>query len=358
MKICIDPGHGGRTSGAVGKYSKEKDINLAISLKIQTYLLKMGINVIMTRKDDSYVSLQKRCDIANSNKCDYFVSIHCNSFSNSSASGTETFYYPGSKAGRALASRIQHAAVAHNNNADRGVKTAQFYVIKYTNMVAVLHECAFISNKAEEDMLNNKEWQDGYAKSLAISIAQHVDVSSVDVEPVKVTRAKDSIAGSPYEEPIMQPRRATVEQMEKFVHDVNPAAPFLAEIFIKIGDMEGVRGDIAFAQSILETNYFRFTGTVKPEQNNFAGIGTTGPEVLGAYFQTAEEGIRAQIQHLKAYASKEQLRTPLIDPRFNLVKRGSAPNWQDLDGKWAVPGEGYGKAIINIWNRILSTETE
>ncbi len=66
-----------------------------------------------------------------------------------------------------------------------------------------------------------------------------------------------------------------------------------------------------------------------------------------------DEGILAHIQHLKAYANTEPLKTSLLDPRFNLVKRGTAPGFEDLDGKWAVPGSGYGQSIINIWRRIL-----
>jgi N-acetylmuramoyl-L-alanine amidase len=65
MKVCIDPGHGGKTSGAVGKYSKEKDINLKLALKMSEKLTKCGIDVLLTRKDDTYVSLAERCKMAN-----------------------------------------------------------------------------------------------------------------------------------------------------------------------------------------------------------------------------------------------------------------------------------------------------
>ncbi|MBS4195743.1 glucosaminidase domain-containing protein [Bacillus sp. FJAT-49870] len=122
----------------------------------------------------------------------------------------------------------------------------------------------------------------------------------------------------------------------------------LAELYLNIGRMEGVRGDIAFAQSLLETGYFAYGGDVVPEQNNYSGIGTTGGGVKGAYFATPEIGVRAQIQHLKAYASKEPLVTELVDPRFQYVTRGIAPNWIDLNGRWAVPGIGYGEKILGI----------
>lgn len=407
MHICIDPGHGGSSSGAVGKYSFEKDINLSISLKLESFLARMGIAITITRKGDFYLSLQERCDIANNSSCDYFLSIHCNSFSDPNVSGTETYYYQGSREGFGLASRIQYAAVGYNNNINRGVKTADFYVLKYTAMPAVLLECGFISNKAEEDMLNNKDWQDGFTQSVGAAIAQHLGVDptippyqilykvylddiqkgaflekenaiklaadilgSINKGHVKVissngetimdvTKTEDISSPIPVVREglsIMQLKRATIAQMEKFVHDNNPAAPYFAEKYIKYGDLEGVRGDIAFAQAILETNYFKFTGVVKPEQNNFAGIGATGPGQRGVFFATPDEGIIAQMQHLKAYAVTDKPNLQLVDPRFNLVKRGSAPNWPDLNGKWAVPGNGYGEAIIDIWRRILEVK--
>jgi len=126
----------------------------------------------------------------------------------------------------------------------------------------------------------------------------------------------------------------------------------LAELYLWIGAAEGIRGDIAFAQAIHETGYFQYGNDVVPEQNNYAGIGTVGGGVRGAYFNTPEEGVRAQIQHLKAYANKEPLVTEKIDPRFDLVTRGIAPYWTDLNGRWAVPGTGYGEKILDYYNQM------
>jgi len=344
LKICVDPGHGGRTTGAVGKFSIEKNVNLKLGLMLQKELEKVGMDVVMTRTSDLYVSLQGRCDIANKANCDYFVSIHCNGFHDPSANGTSTYHYPGSSKGAKLAAAIQEASVKYNKNRDRGVKTAAFYVLKYTKMPAVLLETAFITNVNEEKMLNDPKWQEGYVKVIAGTIGEFVGISPK--EPPKAAE----------KHPIADLKRATASQMESFLHKVNPDAPYLAEKYLAIGYEEGIRGDIAFAQAIKETGYFRFTGVVKKEQNNFAGLGVTGPGERGASFNTPEEGIRAHIQHLKAYANTEPLKTPLVDPRFHLVERGTAPNWEDLNGKWAVPGEGYGESVIDIWKRILGEE--
>ena len=131
----------------------------------------------------------------------------------------------------------------------------------------------------------------------------------------------------------------------------------LAELFLEEGATEGIRGDIAFCQSIKETGWFRFGGQVLPEQNNFAGIGATNnsPVGKGAWFESARLGVRAQIQHLKAYANNEALVNECVDPRFNLVTRGAAVNrWTGLNGRWAVPGKDYGESILKIWEEMYN----
>lgn len=407
MKICIDAGHGGKSSGAAGKYRLEKNINLELSLKLREKLIKSGIDIVMTRDSDTFLSLQERCDVANKGKCDFFISIHCNSFSDPSASGVETYYYKGSDKEYKLASAIQKAAVDYSKSKDRGIKTSDFYVIKHTNMPAILFETEFISNIEKENLLNDGAWQDGLTKTIAIAVCNtlgiipnvdevlyrvlhdgtqtgafkekdnalqmaeeilaevtsgNVKVISSDGETVLDKTKEPEIPGS------TQPpelgayhlmssfKSANASQMESFVHRINPDAPYLAKKYLAAGMEEGIRGDIAFAQALKETNYFRFTGNVKPEQNNFAGIGSTGEGIRGASFLTVDDGVLAHIQHLKAYANTEPLNTKLIDPRFNLVKRGSAPNFEDLNGKWSVPGDGYGQSIINIWRRIMDEE--
>jgi stage II sporulation protein P len=128
----------------------------------------------------------------------------------------------------------------------------------------------------------------------------------------------------------------------------------LAQMFIDEGKAEGVRGDLAFCQSMLETGVFGYGNRVLPEQNNYAGIGAVdNPEVgYGAWFDTPREGVRAQIQHLKGYASTEPLNNECVDPRYEiLVKhnlRGSAKTITQLSGKWAA-NEDYGQRIMVLF---------
>lgn len=172
---------------------------------------------------------------------------------------------------------------------------------------------------------------------------------------------------------ILGTSRCTEEQMKTYLLKKNPKVleKYLHYIkyYLSEGEKEGIRGDLAFCQSLHETNFFKFGGDVIPEQNNFAGIGTIGGGEKGHFFKTPQEGIRAQIQHLKAYASKKPLILPCVDPRFQLVKnRGCAPYIEDLGGKWAFPGfdtkkyktfkqayrkhDTYGHKIVKIYNEI------
>jgi SPOR domain/Mannosyl-glycoprotein endo-beta-N-acetylglucosaminidase len=153
---------------------------------------------------------------------------------------------------------------------------------------------------------------------------------------------------------ILGPTQLSAEQMNAYVRTLNPNAPLLGEYYKSFGEYYGIRGDVAFAQAMQETGYFRFTGDVRNSQNNFAGIGATGGGARGASFNTPEEGVLAHIQHLYAYATTAPLPNgyPLVDPRFHLVNRGSATTWTALNGKWAVPGTTYGQSILNIYRRM------
>jgi hypothetical protein len=125
----------------------------------------------------------------------------------------------------------------------------------------------------------------------------------------------------------------------------------LPNIYREESAIEGVNHDIAFCQMCLETGFLQFGGDVKPEQNNFGGIGAIGNGVMGDSFSDQRIGVRAQIQHLKAYATTTPLVQTLVDPRFGLVKRGSAPLLGQLTGQWAED-INYDKKIMTILRRL------
>jgi len=166
LTVAVDPGHGGADVGAIG-YSGtyEKNNTLAVGLKLADLLKAAGAKVILTRTGDApptgsqYTEssdLQARVDIANDGKADLFVSIHNDSFTNPAAGGTSTYYNlnnPQSDKGKTLAQNIQNQVLQQFGLNNRGVNNANFYVIKYTNMPAVLVEIGFISNQNEEQIL-------------------------------------------------------------------------------------------------------------------------------------------------------------------------------------------------------------
>ena len=115
----------------------------------------------------------------------------------------------------------------------------------------------------------------------------------------------------------------------------------------------GVSPEVLYGQVMKETGYLKFGNLVQPNQCNFGGLGATGPGNPGYTFGSVREGLRAQVQHLKAYGSTEPLINPCIDARFKYVSRGCAPRTVDLNGKWAVPGVGYGESIDAIAKEVI-----
>ena len=164
---------------------------------------------------------------------------------------------------------------------------------------------------------------------------------------------------------IMGKAQATAEQMKAYLKKKNPSVPQpvldMLPLYLSEGEAEGVRGDIAFAQSCLETGNFTFSGSaVTLPQNNFCGLGVTQRGKTGLSFESPQLGIRAQVQHLKAYASTDKLRNERIDPRFRYVTRGCAPytEWlgqkENPQGKGWAAGEKYGEKILSILKAIIS----
>lgn len=127
--------------------------------------------------------------------------------------------------------------------------------------------------------------------------------------------------------------------------------PEIAKFYREEAAIEGVNHDIAFCQMCLETNFLQFGGTLKPEQNNFGGLGSLGGASESASFPTIQIGVRAHIQHLKAYASYEPLVQDIVDPRFEFVTRGIAPFVQQLSGRWSDDST-YGDQILALLRRL------
>lgn len=182
-RILLDPGHGGKDSGAVSNILKlrEKELNLRLASALGDELQKMGFEVFYTRRDDRSVPLAQR---GNAHEADLFISIHHNAAKNINASGFETFClfpenasaYPMLRQSIHLARAIQHGQSTASGNFGRGVKFARFRVLKDARCPALLLEAGFLSNPVEEKRLNDPRYHTALAKALAQVIRRNVSL--------------------------------------------------------------------------------------------------------------------------------------------------------------------------------------
>lgn len=371
-KICLDAGHVGSkyNQSPVVKTYYESAMVWALHLKLKAQLEARGFQVVTTRASiDTDLGVYERGTA--SKGCDVFISLHSN------ACGTESVDYPvvyraydnknnvdtlalklAKKVGE-LMGTTQAGRTATRKNSSGG----EYYgVLRGARAVGtpyyMLIEHSFHTNTKATKWLSKDANLDKLAVAEADILAEFFGMES-STESEKTA--------------IMGKAQATAQQMALFCRSKNSAPQLtscsleqLAEMFIEEGEAEGVRGDVAFAQSLHETGYFKFGGIVLPTQNNYAGIGALNGNATGqaASFPDPRTGVRAQIQHLKAYASTEALVNECVDPRFSLVARGVAPyvEWlgaaDNPQGRgWAVPGAGYGANIVKLLGQIMAQET-
>lgn len=154
-KIFIDPGHGGHDPGAIGSNSKEAENVLAVALALEKKLIVQGYEVKLSRRNNVYVSLNDRANMANNWGADIFMSLHDNSAVNKTATGFETFIFNGQVSSNTvkLQKSLHDAIIKGIGLRDRGLKRANFAVIRLTKMPAVLIEYGFISNLTDEKVI-------------------------------------------------------------------------------------------------------------------------------------------------------------------------------------------------------------
>ncbi|MFO7172426.1 MAG: N-acetylmuramoyl-L-alanine amidase family protein [Bacillota bacterium] len=159
-RIWVDPGHGGHDPGALGPSgSQEKQVNLAVALRLRELLTQAGAQVQVTRQDDRFVELRARIQGANAAQADIFVSIHANSAGSPQAAGIETYYWDNHPESARLAQAIHRHLIEELGLRDRGVKKNDYLVLREARMPAVLVELGFISNPEEERLLTDPSFQ-------------------------------------------------------------------------------------------------------------------------------------------------------------------------------------------------------
>lgn len=157
---------------------------------------------------------------------------------------------------------------------------------------------------------------------------------------------------------------ATKEQAAALIKANNPEVRLecsvdeLVELYWEEAGREGIRPDLALAQALVETGFFRYGGDVHHKQNNFCGLGTTGGGVRGAEFETPRLGVRAHVQHLLAYTQKKRPSTEIVDPRYEMahrlrMERGMVDTWYGLNGTWAM-GSNYSEKIMANYQKMLA----
>ncbi|MCR2821416.1 peptidoglycan-binding protein [Lederbergia panacisoli] len=174
VRIFLDPGHGGKDSGSTGYGLKEKDIVLDIALKVEKILKSeyKGVDVKLSRSSDKFIELEERARMANDWDADYFISIHNNAF-NGSANGFESYIHSrkATKTEIEKQKQIHQYIIKELGLADRGMKEADFSVLRNTNMPAILLEYLFIDNASDNKMLKDPRFREKLAKTTAKAIA-------------------------------------------------------------------------------------------------------------------------------------------------------------------------------------------
>ncbi len=178
--IAVDAGHGGSSPGAVypdasGNDVLEKDLTRSITDKLEAILVAEGYNVVSTRPEDSTVDLYTRAEIANAANADLFVSIHINASGTvPTFQGIYTYHHPSSNRSKLFAQAVQDAVCAATGGIDRGISSANYAVLRETNMAAVLVECGFMSNIEELTRLQDDAYQQKLAEGIAQGIADYL----------------------------------------------------------------------------------------------------------------------------------------------------------------------------------------
>jgi N-acetylmuramoyl-L-alanine amidase len=195
VTVVIDAGHGGYDRGGIpGQSVSEKDMTLDVARRLKSVLAASGYRVVMTRDSDVFVPLGTRCAIANSNRNAIFVSVHFNSATRRGASGIETYFY--GRDSLALASAIHHYVAGGAPSDNRGVRRRGYFVLRRTNMPAVLVECGFLTNPSEAAYAQNASYRQKLAEAIAAGVGRRNSIGS-SFSTTRVATA-ESIPLQPY----------------------------------------------------------------------------------------------------------------------------------------------------------------
>ena len=332
VTVFIDPGHGGGDAGCIQNGYLEKNVNLSISLKVKGILEANGFGVIMRRTNDSGMSTDDIISTANASGANLFVSIHSNSAFNPAIQGIETYWSASNTSGGSsqLATAIHNAVVQASGRPSRGLRSAEFKVIKYTTMPAALVECAFLSNPDEAALLNTEDYQNRVAQGIVNGIRAYVNSAGVSGSAPAATTASG----------------------EKLTGDVlvNVDAPSNNQVVSGILNLQGWAIDRSATATTGITAVHVYDGPAKG-QANFIGQATYGiarPDVANSFgkgnltpcgFNLSIDTSRlAKGTHvLHVYANSVAAGWKYATVTVNIVNDGSAPAQTGTQDSTAVP---------------------
>jgi len=399
--ITLDPGHPANTqdglvncgntgAGVPGNPNAERDLNFEIATLLESKLESAGYNVIMTKSNvDQCVSNHDRANIANQNNSVLFFRIHADGAGagprgyfmmtpditcKSTALPTQDSIQKGTNAAQSIVSALRSAnlSIPANSNTFRadssggnagdnpscpGLLTGSSYskvpvtLIETGNLDNSSDLAWFFTNAGQKDEKFNETNLNVFTDALAKGIENFAPITN---QGQSASGATTQFVGTSGSTPIQGVWGGTANTLVNLFNGHTPkfTVPVsqLAQYYINYSAQAGLRADILWAQMIHETGWGNYGGDVNPNQNNFAGLGAVGGGAAGASFNTAEDGVEAQIAHMYAYVhSDNNLSFITKDPRYNLVNpRGQVKTLHDLDGRWAVPGTNYGETIEGI----------
>lgn len=351
--VHIDAGHGGSETGAVSDGILEKEWNLDTARACAKELKKYGVYVYETRNNDTFVSIADRYTIANKNGVDYFISIHHNA-SDGGADRGEVIYGTKDKKSEELANEVKKEL---QNRGQTEVKTytrlnsrgTDYYgVIRGSNMSAIIVEVCFIDNKKDREIANTKEKREKNGVAIAHAILKQLDIPVNDtIKKQKQTKIKGTKRQEQTEIEgtlIMNNPTVDYEQIVKWAENNGASEEYMKNIpyIWEQCKKKGVDPVVVATQCALETNFMR--SELFKKSNNTAGM----KETSNTYqtFNSVQEGLDAQIDHLMLYAGAIQKDSWLC---------GWCKTVEELTGTWAEDSQ-YSKKLLTMINDIKNTK--
>lgn len=409
LVVAIDIGHGtdpingAWDPGASANGVVEAEANLRIAEACVAELREYaGVTVVLASRYSASRGIEPRVQSAVDQGADVVVSIHCNSASASSANGSEVWipnnsaylynetHVAGYNLGNSILKNLQSLGFDNRGTKTRNCTDGEtypspggicdWYGINYWSrwkgIPGIIVEHGFVTNPSDAAKLGSSSWCEKIGIADATGIAQYYGLTKVQIDP-NLEKTGESVA-TPVGPAIMGTSLTTVADMVSWYKSKNKTYPSgvytqygasnieeFCQVVYEEAKAEGVRAEVVFSQSMKETGWLQFGGQVKAEQCNFSGLGATDDGAAGADFSSYDKdgvrmGIRAQVQHLKAYASTDDLANECVDPRFHLVTRGIAPTVTGLTGRWAT-SQTYGDDLTRMIDELLGlsgNETE